>query len=586
LFIKQIEPSFDHFDNAITLIGVEGGFTKSAAVDEQVKHFLDQYLRANKKPNHFYLHVNALGAGEYYGANRNGDFFPEENLLRYYKTFESGHLFRHHQNRNPDIATGKVLGSFYNERMHRVELIVEVPRELGSDIENRVQADDMPWTSMATKTPYDTCSICGNQASSRMEYCDHLSNHMNELLPDGRRVYANNDGPLRFFDISIVVKPADPTSGVLEKVAHSALPYTPLQGAEFRLKEVDSPLKQEAMNRAKEMLSTKETAPFDILYPPEDLLPMLRGCSVSELANLYADSGIHPPVDYTMRVLAPEMSPRLAELGASFLPMQNSWLGMGVPVPSVGFLKTSQEKLDYMIKSASYCSSNPGVLEKRAFEGMNTQEGYLPFFNQNPYAAPIFYPQPGGEQPMPVAPAAKAGILPTLIGMAGMALLINAFAHALAVHKDKEVESRIGMMMQAQQLKEQNQRLIKALRNPELRKSASYEQMMEALPLPPELKDAIRVAKDTHQVSDDAQQVNSALFKQALFGVGEDASVAAHAIGDNPVLRALSRPYSTTPPPAVSAMMGGADGSGQGFAFASKAHKDINPVTSELVSQH
>ena len=568
----------------MTLIGGSGGLVKEASRDEQVQRFLDSYLKDHKKEGSFYLHVNALGAGEIYGANRNGDYFPEENLLRYYKTFEKGHLFRHHQNRDPERASGKVLAAFYNSRMHRVELIVEVPRNLGGDIEQRLKDGDFPWTSMATKTPYDTCSICGNQASSRMEYCSHLSNHMNELQPDGKKVYANNDGPLRFFDISIVVKPADPTSGVLEKVAHSALPYTPLQGSEFRLKESDSPLKLEAMNRAKELLSTKETAPFDILYPPEELLPMLRNCSVEELSNLYADSGVFPPIDYTMRALSPELSPRLAELGASFLPLQSSWLGMGVPVPSIGFLKTDPQLLDQMHKTASYCSASPEVLEKRAFEGMGSQQGYLPFFNQNPYAAPIFFPEPIPEaSSMPLVPAAKAGVLPTLVGLAGMALLVNAFAHALATHKDKEFESKLGMIMQAQKLQKQNKKLLKALRNPELRKSASFGELVEALPLPPELKDSIKAARDAKQVNEDADDL---LAKQALFGIAEDASVLAQPFKTNPVLRALSKPYTVTPPTEVAAVTGGSEGSGQGFSFATKAQTNVNPVTKELISNN
>ncbi len=587
MFLKQIEPSFDHFDSSVSLIKADG-FVKSAETDENVQRFVDQYLKANKKPNHFYLHINAMGAGEFYGSNRNGDYFPEDNLLRYYKTFEQGHLFRHHQNRDPQRASGKVIASFYNDRMHRVELIVEVPRELGGDLESRINAGDMPWTSMATKTPYDSCSICGNQATSRMEYCDHLTNHMNELRDDGSKVFAINDGPLRFFDISVVVKPADPTSGVLEKVAYAMVPHTPLQDAAFRLETRDSPLKEMAIHKADEILRMRPDIPFDIAYPPEDVLPMLRGCNPSELSNLYAETGIHPPVDFTMRVLLPELSPRLAELGASFLPLQNSVMGMGAPVPSIGFLKSSEDRKAYLLKSAAYCSTSPEMLEKRAFfgTGIPSQEGYFPYYAQNPYAAPIFYPGQGDsqqQQPMPLVSASQKGILPTLIGMASMALMINAFAHALASHRDREEESRLGMALQAKKLQEQQAELLKHLRDPELKKKASYNAFLEALPLPDKIKDALEVPHRVNEIDEDVTSTKQSLRKQALFGLGEAETGVVHALEDNPVLRAESRPYSTTPPAAVAAETGGSEGAGQGFSFASTAMKHVNPVAKDLI---
>ena len=42
---------------------------------------------------------------------------------------------------------------------------------------------------------------------------------MCEILPNGIMVYAENPGPLRFIDISLVIKPADRTAYVLKKVA-------------------------------------------------------------------------------------------------------------------------------------------------------------------------------------------------------------------------------------------------------------------------------------------------------------------------------------------------------------------------------
>ena len=67
---------------------------------------------------------------------------------------------------------------------------------------------------MGCKVPEDICSITGKRAKVRADYSDYLKFKMNQVLPDGRKVYAINEKP-RFFDISIVTIPADPTSSFM-----------------------------------------------------------------------------------------------------------------------------------------------------------------------------------------------------------------------------------------------------------------------------------------------------------------------------------------------------------------------------------
>ncbi len=219
--LKLIEfgPYFSESEPSINLIEIDGDSSHlvKKAADQRIN---DYVTNLQTRPGKFYLHILAMGAGEYYGANRNADFFPEDNLRLYYKTFEdTGHIFRNHINKDPARSIGKVIFAIYNERMHRVELIAEVDEKLGKDIYDRISDGDYPATSMACKTPYDKCSICGNEATSRQSYCSHLRNELGRTYPDGRKVMALNVAPLRFFDQSIVVKPADVTSGVLQKVA-------------------------------------------------------------------------------------------------------------------------------------------------------------------------------------------------------------------------------------------------------------------------------------------------------------------------------------------------------------------------------
>lgn len=196
---------------------ITGSLTKQAT-DHRVQEFAS---RINPVQGRTYLHILAMGAGEFYGANRNADYFPETNLIDYHNTFETSpaHIFRNHVNKNPEIAIGRVIFSVYNERMHRVELVAELWDDKAPDIVERIESGDWPKTSMACKTPFDVCSICGNKARTRQEYCSHLSDELGKVYPDGRKVMALNVAPLKFFDISIVFRPADVTSAVLQKVA-------------------------------------------------------------------------------------------------------------------------------------------------------------------------------------------------------------------------------------------------------------------------------------------------------------------------------------------------------------------------------
>jgi hypothetical protein len=71
---------------------------------------------------------------------------------------------------------------------------------------------------MGTSISHESCRICGNENEYVSQRCSHLRDHMNEVLPDGRLVSAENFG-MRFFDISDVTVPADQAAYSLQKVA-------------------------------------------------------------------------------------------------------------------------------------------------------------------------------------------------------------------------------------------------------------------------------------------------------------------------------------------------------------------------------
>lgn len=236
------------------------GMGKTAApMLPKVQQYLEQLA---PHPNKIYVLVNALGAGEFWGSNINGDYFPESSLIHKgmdwgYETFYNAYPFKHHVNKDPSRSFGKVELACWHDDMKRVELVVSVDRELAlkfgaQDVVDKLEQGMFPDVSMGCKVPYDLCSICLDWKSyrraqstfepgkhktvgqavllshrktpirgvsvTRDDYCEHLGKMLNKILPDGRKVYAINDYP-RFFDISFVFIGADKTAKVMAKLA-------------------------------------------------------------------------------------------------------------------------------------------------------------------------------------------------------------------------------------------------------------------------------------------------------------------------------------------------------------------------------
>ncbi len=195
-----------------------GVLEKTASYDPELQEFLQKIKPDLKR---YFLLVNALGAGEFYGSNRNGDYFPEPALVEYHKTFETlGSVYRHHRNK-PKLGHrvyGEILYSHYNPKMHRVELVIGLDINAAPDLKEKIDKGEFPPISMGSRVPYDECSICGNRAPRIQDYCKHAKTMMNKVLSDGRKVYVINTKP-KFFDISFVHVPADRTAYTLRKVA-------------------------------------------------------------------------------------------------------------------------------------------------------------------------------------------------------------------------------------------------------------------------------------------------------------------------------------------------------------------------------
>lgn len=204
---------------------------------EYIKHI-------GPEPGRTVVLILGLGSFEFYGLNRNGDGFNEhpykpghsngpnrdawvmedECVQHHYHTYEQGHVYRHHVNKDPKKAVGRILKAFWNPLMHRVEVLEDLENKKAPDLAQQIADGEYPAKSMGCRIKFDVCTYCGNMAPTRKHYCDHLKFEMCRLRDD-IRIGALNPSP-RFFDSSWVLRPADRTGFMLKKVAeHATRPY-------------------------------------------------------------------------------------------------------------------------------------------------------------------------------------------------------------------------------------------------------------------------------------------------------------------------------------------------------------------------
>ena len=246
--IIHLEPHFSTGELSVqpAILWVNGRAVRESFTKHASAECYDFFKTIQPVPGHSFIYMIALGAWETYGENRNGDSFPEfpyrENMnppgitaqdviTQHYKSFEVfGKNYRHHVNKDPLKSVGDIVKAFWNAKMHRVELLVDLDNQKAPDLAERIAAGEFPPVSMGTRVAYDVCSECLNRAPTRLQYCDHLKYHMRDVL-NGRKISALNPSP-KFFDISWVIKPADQTAWSMKKVAGASEVYCLLSGSD------------------------------------------------------------------------------------------------------------------------------------------------------------------------------------------------------------------------------------------------------------------------------------------------------------------------------------------------------------------
>ena len=225
---------------------------KSGGIDPEMEKFVEKFLeeKADTKQNAYFI-KSAMGAGEYWGPNLNADFFEEKELKNTYKSFEKGHVFENHANKDVTKSIGEIIFSVFNDKMKRVELFVSVDRKKGKKYIEDADSGKLCPVSMGVKIKYDVCSICGKEVKNSIGYCDHISREKNKIDPEtGKKTYMINKG-CNFFEISFVKIPADTVGKTLVKVA--SVDVTPKK-AEIE-KKVESNFEKNTLVKFDDILS-------------------------------------------------------------------------------------------------------------------------------------------------------------------------------------------------------------------------------------------------------------------------------------------------------------------------------------------
>lgn len=305
-FEKYIDLGGDWDDGDVKLVH-SSLFDKTASACHTPEALLNVIADIKEDPTGVYVLLNALGASEVWGANRNSDAFnewcltgatPPPEIHRFieaaypkkitnwctpspedygHSTFvTNANPFIYHQNKDPKKATGRVVASAYNDRMHRAELVVFIDeRKDPEGVRMLRDGENVPF-SMGARVRADVCSICANVARNRSEYCDHLRYQMGQILSNGQKVYAYNFYP-KFFDISRVRRPADRSAWTLKKVASSGIWLPPAT--------IDNAIERAKFAEAAKAAEIQKNIPADDSKPLEgagdgannDLVRILRG---------------------------------------------------------------------------------------------------------------------------------------------------------------------------------------------------------------------------------------------------------------------------------------------------------------------
>lgn len=206
-----------------SVLGAEIAQSGSALMRTAHRHSFDY------SPREGFLYVRSRAISS--RTNDNFDTFPAEEIKQAWATFIGKPVFVNHNNDDHRRARGVIIDAALHEDTAPdgtpdtwVEVLMEIDAVNFPKLAKSILAGDIERTSMGCDVQYSLCSVCGNKASTPVEYCQHIPRLKGKKI---RRRTASGDGSedvlvhevccgLSFFENSVLVEPpADPTAHFL-----------------------------------------------------------------------------------------------------------------------------------------------------------------------------------------------------------------------------------------------------------------------------------------------------------------------------------------------------------------------------------
>ena len=139
-----------------------------------------KYATASNIPlneNYMYLRNWAVSAFEKFGLNDNGDGFMDEDLSKAYPSFDQSWVCLNHVAFDEKDSMGENFNPVYTPEKY-VELIIGIDKARAEikkpGLVERIRAGKVTDTSMGCYAEGSVCTVCGNIAKDKSDYCTHL----------------------------------------------------------------------------------------------------------------------------------------------------------------------------------------------------------------------------------------------------------------------------------------------------------------------------------------------------------------------------------------------------------------------------
>ena len=157
-----------------------------------------------------YLYVSARAVSA--TVNSNLDAFSAEELERAWQTFINKPVFVEHESQDIKRARGVIIDAMFHDEDPEdvwVEILMEMDEKTFPILCSYIRSGELDTMSMGCNLAYSTCSICGNEAITELDYCDHIISKGSYYYIDGqlKQSYENCCG-VEFYEESWVYVPA------------------------------------------------------------------------------------------------------------------------------------------------------------------------------------------------------------------------------------------------------------------------------------------------------------------------------------------------------------------------------------------